>query len=257
VLCVSAADPPAVESLIRQADEAFAAENFDLALGLYEKAEALTHDPGRLSFNKAAAYYRLERYREAIESYRCCLEDDQAPLERRSRAWFQLGNALVQHADDDDGQLADAVEAYRNALKLLDNGSSLRADARHNLELAQTLLIRARERQNEKKDIPKVKPEKSKNDTETKGGKDQKFVLVPVDPSKGEKSKDAASGKSGVKSDQLQPGAIHVLPDTDKVAPRSAEQTLMALAKEAARIRDERRRQQNPSPNVQLSTKDW
>lgn len=250
-------EPPAIETLLRQADDAFAADNFELALNLYEKAEVLTQDPGRLSFNKAAAFYRLQRYREAIESYRRCLEDDASPSERRTRAWFQLGNSLVQQADGDVGQLADAVDAYRKVLQFTDEKSPIRADAKYNLELAQSLLIKAREKQQDNKMIPKVKPDKTKNDSEGKGSKEQKFVLVPADGAKGEKSKDAANSSPGKQSDQLQTGAIYVLPDSDKIAPRSSEQALADLAAQVTRIRDERRRQQHPPQPAQLTTKDW
>ncbi len=79
---VSAADAPEVESLLRQGNEAFARQDFEAALGFYGKAEGLAQDPGRVSFNKGAAYYRLERYKDAIVCYRRSLEDDQMPAER-------------------------------------------------------------------------------------------------------------------------------------------------------------------------------
>ena len=64
-------------------------------------------------------------------------------------------------------------------------------------------------------------------------------------------------GKSGEKSEHLQPGAIQVLPDTDKVMPRSPEQTLATLEEEARRIRDARRNLYNRGRLDNLSTKDW
>ena len=41
-------------------------------------------------------YSRLEKYKDAIDCYRRCLEDDAAPSARRARAGFDLGNALLQ-----------------------------------------------------------------------------------------------------------------------------------------------------------------
>ena len=90
---ISAAYPPDAEMLLRLGNDAFDRQDYSAALDYYEKAAALTHDPGKISFNKAAAYYRLERFKEAIECYRRALEDDQAAPERRARAHYDLGNA--------------------------------------------------------------------------------------------------------------------------------------------------------------------
>jgi Ca-activated chloride channel family protein len=256
IVTISAADPPALEALIGQADQAFAQGDFEAAISLYEKTEGLTEDPGRIAFNKAAAYYRLERYREAIECYRRTLEDDQAPPERRARACFDLGNAIVKQADGSAEQLAEAVAAYRAALHLAEGKASWRADARHNLELAQLLLNKARA-ENPEKVIPKAKPDKPKTDHEKNGGKGQKSVLVPVDPGQGFGQDNTAQGASGQKSEHLQTGAITVLPDSSTIMPRSPEDTLAALQQEARRIRDARRLQQNPPRPAHLTTKDW
>src|SRR5262249_21360330 len=139
VACISASDPPAVETLLRAADEAYASENYEAALGLYEKAETLTRDPGRISFKKGAAYCRLERYREAVECYRRALEDDSSPAERRARGCFDLGNALVQQGSDSPHQLTEAIKAYRAAISFATPQTKWMCDARHNLELAQLL----------------------------------------------------------------------------------------------------------------------
>src|SRR5262249_9368665 len=125
-------------------NEAFAQQDYESALRLFEQAETLALDPGLVSFNKAAAYYRLDRHKEAIESYRRCLGDDRAPPERRTRAHFDLGNALLQYAGDNPYTLAEAVAEYRACLHQPDLPASLRSDARHNLELAQLRWLKAR-----------------------------------------------------------------------------------------------------------------
>ena len=256
VLCVSAADPPALEGLLRQADEAFAEQKFDDALRLYEQAETSTTDPGRVAFNKAATYYRLERYREAIDCYRRCLEDDAAPPERRARACFDLGNAILQQAQGDRQQLAEAVKAYRAALHLGDAQASWYKGARHNLELAQMLWLQSPDKQVEVKRPPKSKPEKSKS--EDKKPKEKDSVLVPVDPSKDfQASKSDHLPKDG-KSETLSSGSVPVvLPDREQVAPLTPEQTLATLEQEAERIAAARRQQRSPAGPRQLSTKDW
>lgn len=255
ILCISAADPPAVEALIRQGDEAFARQEYENALGLYEKAGGLSQDPGRVSFNKAAAFYRLERYKEAIECYRRCLEDDSSPAKRRARACFDLGNALLQQAGDDPRQLAEAVAAYRAALHLADAQSKWSAGARHNLELAQMLWLKARETQPEIKVIPKT--EKPKTEPKDKEQKKNGSVLVPVDPVQGFKPENAKDGPAGHKSKNVHAGSIQVLLDNERVVPLSPGDTWATLADHARRIADARRQQRNLGGPAQLSTKDW
>ncbi len=256
VFCISASDPPTIETLLRQGDDAFARQKFDEALGHYERAESMTQDPGRLSFNKAASLYRLDRYKEAIECYRRCLEDDTAPAERRARACFDLGNSLVKHADGDAREFGEAVAAYRAALHLADAAAPWRNSALHNLELAQLLLLKARKNQPEKNDVAKNK-EKPKTTPEDKDGKKKDSAWAPVDPTKGFKVDDAKDGPKGSKSKSLFAGPIDLLPDKGIVTPLSPEATLATLEQEARRIAAARRQQYNPPGPAQLSTKEW
>jgi len=258
VICISAGDPPAVEALLRQGDDAFARQDYESARASYEKAEILTQDPGRLSFNKAAALYRLERYPEAIACYRRSLEDDTMPIERRARACFDLGNALVQQAGDDPQQLADGIAAYRAALRLAEPQATWHKDVRHNLELAQLLWLQARVKHPEPKVVPEKKPQKPKNGHEDKVAKNKENVLVPVDPTKDFKATTASDLPKGSKGQSLQSGPVpQVLPDKEQVRPLSPEQTLARLMKEAERIANARRKDRSPSGLVQPSTKDW
>src|SRR5207244_676052 len=55
---VSAGDPPGIEMLLRNGNDAYARGEFEEAIKHFEQAEALTLDPGLISFNKAAAHYR-------------------------------------------------------------------------------------------------------------------------------------------------------------------------------------------------------
>jgi Ca-activated chloride channel family protein len=259
LLNVSAADPPSEGSLLRQGNEAFARQDYEAALKIYEQAESLALDPGLVSFNKAAAHYRLGQHREAIECYRRCLEDDQAPPGRRARAYFDRGNALLQYAPDNAQTLAEAVAEYRACLHRSDLPANLRTDARHNLELAQLLWLKAKEREPKDK---KIDPQKEKdpkypehNDEKDRSNKDAAYV--PVDPSKGDKVQQAAGLKPGEKSKTLKVGKIYVAPDVDQIQPQSPADTLATLERETRRIARERLQQRNRGGPALLTTKDW
>ena len=74
-------------------------------------AEEWTTDPGLVAFNKAAALYRLGRFREAELHYRRCRED--AVGARRAKLLYDLANCLVQRAGEHDAEaLAEAIHLY-------------------------------------------------------------------------------------------------------------------------------------------------
>ena len=261
LLGISAAHLPDVESLIRQGNDAFVRQEYDAALKFYEQAEDLAQDPGLVSFNKAAAYYRLEKYKEAIDCYRRCLEDDHASSARRARAHFDLGNALMKHADNQPSLFADAAQAYRACLRQPDLPGDLRTDARHNLELAQMLWLKAKaeqkipeNRDNENK--PKVMP--SEKDTlQAKDARNADSAYKPTDSAHGSKSKEIGETKGGQKSKDAGLGSITYLPDGDLIVPLAPGDTLATLAEHARRIVEERQRQRNPAGPATLTTKDW
>lgn len=256
-LGISAGNPPGIADLLRQGDDAYRRADFEAALRYYEQAEALTQDPGQVAFNKAAALYRLERYKEAVECYRRCLEDDSAPADRQARAFFDLGNATLRQAGDDAGQLAHAVKAYRAALHLAESDAPWRDGARNNLELALLRLAKARAATPPEKG-QKPPPVQPKIDSKQPEGVGKKEVLVPVDPTKEFKKERSDNLPKGPKSKSLESGAVpEVLPDRDQVVPLSPDATRATLAAEMERIAAARRQQFHPVGPAQISRKDW
>jgi Ca-activated chloride channel family protein len=255
VLNVSAAPSPSADSLLRQGNEAFARQEYEEALKWYEQAESLTLDPGVISFNKAAAYYRMGRYRDAVECYRRCLEDDEAPVDRRARAHFDLGNALVRYAEDNAQTLAEAVQAYRGCLHQPKLSAKLRTDARHNLEIAQLLWLKAG---GKLPDDKKTDPDKPPYPPEHDDKKNNGSTYVAVNPSKDGKRQEVGDLANAPKPKHMRSqGASKHLPDEERVHPQSPEDTLATLAEHARRIAQARIRQRNPEGPAALTTKDW
>ena len=250
VLSVSAADPPEVDSFLRQGNEAFSAGNYQVALEFFDKAEALTLDPGLVSFNKGAAFDRLDRHKEAIDCYRRCLQDDKAPPARRARAHFDLGNALVRGGSENITALAEAVASYRACQPNL--SEHLRADARYNLELAQLLWVKAWEKlpeerkKEEKPDPPPVDPEKKEGDR-----------YVEVKPAKDAQKQESNDVPAASKPKEMKSAGLKVIPDDVKIMPLSPQVTLATLEREAKRIAAARRQQRNPGGPATLATKNW
>jgi tetratricopeptide (TPR) repeat protein len=254
------------DELVRRGNAAFAREEYEAAVKLFEQAEVLTTDPGLVAFNKAAALYRLNRYAEAVAHYRCALEGATGP--RRPRVLYDLGNSLVKRARGNDVQaLQEAVTRYETCLREAESDPDLALDARDNLQVARALLVQAQAAAQRKDSEPKSKdPDEdeshsSKPDKKTRpqGSDEEK-----PDPSRKTGAERTAEGtdpqQKPIPSDERpQPGAgqQRVL-EEDAQAPLPSEETEALLRRVWQRI--EKKRQQHqliPAPAASHRAKDW
>jgi Ca-activated chloride channel family protein len=266
LVLVSAAPPTTknvprspVDDLIDKGNAAYAAADYPTALKWYEQAEERSLDPGLVAFNKAAALYRLERYAEAARHYQRSLEDRQAPPLRQARGYYDLGNCLVKQAGPADAKILEqAVHSFRDCLALQPDDSGLVADARHNLELATLLWLKARTAardnpaNNDSKEEPN--PKDGKEDTQP-GMQKGKEKGIGTKEEKVGKSPDGQEPDKGQKKASM-PGKIVNLPDNDKLVPLPPEDTAALLEQAAQRILNESRADRGsslPSEGV----KDW
>lgn len=100
-----------------QAKEAYAAGNYAEAAMLYETVENKNDD---LRFNLGDAYYKVQKYDEALKQY----EQVRKP-ELRAKALHNMGNAYAKTQKIDE-----AIASYEEALKQSDD-----EDTKYNLEL--------------------------------------------------------------------------------------------------------------------------
>jgi len=265
------------EELVRQGDAAFERGDYAAAVDFYGRAEESITDPGLVAFNKGAALYRMalaaddeagrrQLFREAELHYRRCLED--APDDRRDRGLYDLGNALVQQAEEQDVKVfQEAVACYERCLRSTADPELLE-DARHNLGLARALLLKA-------------KAAKARHEADR--GDESDLTPPPNDPQRGGMGPNGADwqpqwrdghgqatpvGQSGAhpdkgtsQSDQNPPpGAGHdrPIPDQDDLVPMSPEETRRYVDQAAARINRERREQwRHSTPPASRAIKDW
>ena len=258
-----AASEPA--ELLRRGNAAFALEQYETALELYEQAEIRTSDPGLVAFNKGAALYRLGRYREAEIHYLLSRQD--AEGERLPRVLYDLGNALLMESRARDPKLLTrAITSYEECLRQENAPAELLENAKHNLTLAKLLLQKAKNAKNpsypndQNPEDRHPRPEDVGNDSQdsrigsefldSRNDGRQRRHVHPGDPD-----------SEGGNSDQPREGAMGNLPpipDEDKLVPLSSEDTSAYLKKTADRILEERRKHHmisvaRPSQNI----KDW
>jgi tetratricopeptide (TPR) repeat protein len=257
VILASAAPGAAPLDLVRAGNAAFHADDYELALDYYTRAEELITDPGLVARNKAAAYYRLGQFHQAEVHYVRALED--ADGERRPRLHYDLGNALLRQAEarKDDLNLFDrAIQAYQECLRDEASDDALREDAKHNLKLAQTLRAQARPGRDPGKqkdpDEEKDPPRDEKRPERPRGGNDQPGARE--DPrGKMQNVGDKELGKEAKISRRPTPGTgkLPPIPDEDELERMPADHAAEHLRRAAARILAERKeRRKAPAGNA-------
>jgi tetratricopeptide (TPR) repeat protein len=264
LLLVGAAPDDSMEDLVRQGNAAYARKDYSAAVDFYERAEERAVDPGLIAFNKAAALYRLGRYREAELCYRRCLEDGEAPDPRRLRALYDLGTSLLQL---DDGKDFRALGVAVRCLRLCRREAAdpdLRERAGHNLELARLLFARAaadpenssprqKQEDDDRKGAKQDDPDRGEHGDPTleKGSAERKGSALLQDPNKGQQkalqTKEATEGKGNLKT----------LPDSDELNRLDPQDTAAHLEREAKRIRGDQREQRRSGVRILPNVKDW
>jgi Ca-activated chloride channel family protein len=166
---------------VQQGTEAFQKGDWEGALKAYEEAQRELPNSPELMYDLGDVYMKLKRTDDARRSYEAALSKAGDSL--KPRDYFNLGNSLVEL-----DQKADAINAYRQALKLDPHFEP----ARHNLEV----LLR-------KKEPPKNGPPSPMDgglppDAGQDGGTDAGHAS---DAGKGKDTPDAAQERDGGASD--------------------------------------------------------
>ena len=142
-------DPP--DELVRRANELFRAGDADAADKLYAAAEERAGDPGLVAFNRAAILFERGQFPQAERQYDRVLGDAACPPDRAAKAWYNRGTCLLRRGGS-MGVYRSAVACFENTLDSPAADEPLKADARHNLELAKLLWLE--EAKKEKKSDP-------------------------------------------------------------------------------------------------------
>ena len=145
MLALLAAAPLSAEApdeLIRRANAAFLRGDSDAADELYAAAEERTGDPGLVAFNKATVLFQKGEFYAAEVLYARTLDDKACVPERAARAWFNRGTCLLRRGGS-AAAFRSACACFERCLDSNVTDEPLKADARHNLELAKLLWAEA------------------------------------------------------------------------------------------------------------------
>jgi tetratricopeptide (TPR) repeat protein len=259
-----AAPVPEVEGLMRRGNTAFTNGDYQAALDLFTQAEEYTTDPGLVAFNKAAALYRLGRYAEAEAHYLRSRED--ARGERRARLLFDLGNAVLQVARDQDVKgIQRAIGYYEECLRQEAAGPHLIEDAKFNLQMAKELLARARAAKgSQKPDEANDGSDRPRDEQANQGAGGMDFRPGLPDRRGQARAVNRRPGDvqrlPGSSAQEPPPGQGDLPPiqDQDELIKMSPEETARYLDEVAARVLRERRehRRQSRPPGAR-NVMDW
>lgn len=253
---LSAAAPPAAEppdDLIRRANAAFTRGDADAADALYSAAEERTGDPGLVAFNKAAVLFQKGEFWAAEAHYTRALDDRECPPGRAGRAWFNRGTCLLRRGGS-AGVYRSAVACFEHCLELDTPDDTLKADARHNLELAKLLWAEAN-RKAAKPENPNVAPPEEQldqppppttgtdpdqmNPSEGDGSTGSRVPRMTPQPTPTPVPREGSPRESTTPTPGNNP-ALQVLQDSDKTQPLSPDETREYLRQTDERLRRER-----------------
>lgn len=260
---ISAAPAERAEQRLRQGNTAFQQGDYEQALRHFEQAETETTDPGLAAFNEAAALYRLGRYAEAAEHYLRSRED--AAGFRRARLLYDLGNCLVQQAQERDAAILErAVRSYEECVRDPASSAELRTHAEENLKIAKVLLVKAKAAKSQS-DSPNQQEKPSapeQPDSRPASGDPRSVGPDPAgEPSPAPETK--PGGDEGVQTNESAPGTGNLppIPDDERMLPMSHEETAAYLREATARIlrarQQARQQHRHVAPNKSAGVKDW
>ena len=151
------------KSFLRDGNELYTDSSYNDAEMQYRKSLEKDQDYFNASFNLADAVYKQERYEESSALFDALI--DNAPTENAlAKVYHNLGNSLTQ-----EQKLEEAIEAYKNALRINPND----AETRHNLALSKKQK-QEQERQEEKKEEQQEeKKEEQQEDKKNQEGEDK------------------------------------------------------------------------------------
>ncbi|MBA4066960.1 MAG: hypothetical protein C0501_25280 [Isosphaera sp.] len=271
LLAAAPPDEPGTDALIRRANAAYLAGDRDTADALYTAAEERTADPGLVAFNRAAVAFARSEFRDAEVLYARVLDDAACPPDRAARAWYNRGTCLLRRGG--------SAAVYRSAIACLERcldspaaDEPLRADARHNLELAKVRWHDARKAdakadQRPNADPPPEDPRRDPPPPPPAGTREQPgpAELGGKDGPRGPKTvtqqvptPNTAATPSGPGSPA--PGSTNPVPlaDDEVVQPLSPEDTREHLRRTAERLRkDLRDLRRTLSPPDVPGHRDW
>lgn len=157
-------------SLNKKATTLYKQNKYDEALEQYRKAQVQSPESDIIRYNIGCTLYKRGEYDEAEHGF----ADVASSLEAKklwAKAYYNFGNTLFKN-----GKLADAIEAYKRALRI--NPDDM--DAKYNLEFVQNLSQQSQDQQ-QQQDEQKEEQEQQQEEQQQQEKKEEENELTKED----------------------------------------------------------------------------
>lgn len=197
-----------VRSLNNSGVDSYKKQQFVDAEINFKKGLEKSQESYELNYNLGDAYYKQQRYDEAIKSFQNSLTHTEDGI-MKSKAFHNIGNSLLKSQ-----KIKESVEAYKNSLKLNPDDK----DTKYNLSYALSLLKQEQDQQqknknqNDKNKDKQDQKDQNKNNQQNPNKDDQK------DQKQNQQNKDQTAQQDKLKQ-----------PEKNKISKEEAERILEAL----------------------------
>ena len=144
------------KKLIKEGNKLYNDSSYNMAEMKYRKSLEKDQNYFNAAFNLADAVYKQERYEEASSFFESLKDNARNDLDL-AHINHNLGNSLLK-----EGKLNEAIDAYKNSLRLNSNDD----DTRYNLAYAQKMKQQQEQQQNKNQDKEQDKEQNKNQDKE-------------------------------------------------------------------------------------------
>lgn len=226
----SPAKGQSVRSLNNSGVDAYKKQQFMDAEVNFKKGLEKENENFELNYNLGDAYYKQERYEEAIKSFQNSLSHTEDGM-LKAKAYHNIGNSLLKSQ-----QIKESVEAFKNSLKHNPNDK----DTKYNLSYALSLLNQQQQQQQNKSQNDKNQDNQNQND---QNKNNQQNKDEQKDQEQKQQNKDQTAQQDNLKQQEK-----------DKMNKQEAERILEALKNNEKELQKKLRKK----VGVPIKTdKDW
>ncbi|UCH64483.1 MAG: tetratricopeptide repeat protein [Ignavibacterium sp.] len=209
-----------LRGLVNDGVDQYKEGNYSDAEVKFKKGTDKAPDSFEAQFNLGDAYFKQQRYDEAIKSYKSSLAMSRNDIEK-SKVHYNVGNSLLKSQ-----KIEESIEEYKKSLKL----NPIDQEAKYNLSYALEML-----KNQQQQDQQQDKKDKEKKDEEKKDEqKDKKEEKKEDQQQKQDQQKQDQKKKEDQKQQQQ--------PQPQKISKEEAERILEALKDNEKDLQKELRR---------------
>lgn len=219
-------------------NKAYHKDEFKDAVKYYETALENAEYDFKASFNLANAYFRLKDYDKAISILESITSYTNKANEK-AMVYHNIGNSYLVNQKIDE-----AIDAYKDALRLYPTGESTRYNLAYALELKKG---KKEEKQDKGED-----GEDSENESESEENKDESESEDEQEGSEDEKSKDANKDEQDNNSENK-----NTSKEQKKLTKSEGERLLEAAAKREKEIINDKNKRMVVGKSNSKTNKDW